>query len=64
MTTPESSAGYRPSPRPSFGGATVIARSQAVRHVWGDSESGEVLDRIYVSNDKIHQLLFEIPAQG
>jgi mannose-6-phosphate isomerase-like protein (cupin superfamily) len=23
-----------------------------------------VLDRIYVSNDKIHQLLFELPAQG
>lgn len=64
MTALDSSSGYRPSPRPSFGSATVIARSHAVRHVWGDSESGEVLDRIYVSNDKIHQLLFEIPAQG
>jgi quercetin dioxygenase-like cupin family protein len=56
--------GYQPSPRPSFGGATVIARSQAARHVWGDAESGEILDRIYVSNDRIHQLLFEIPAGG
>jgi quercetin dioxygenase-like cupin family protein len=59
-----SAPGYQPSPRPSFGGATVIARSQAARHVWGDAESGEILDRIYVSNDKIHQLLFEIPAGG
>ncbi|HUA42357.1 MAG TPA: cupin domain-containing protein [Streptosporangiaceae bacterium] len=64
MTASDSPAGYRPSPRPSFSSATVIARSQAVRHVWGDSEAGEVLDRIYVSNDKIHQLLFEIPADG
>jgi mannose-6-phosphate isomerase-like protein (cupin superfamily) len=64
MTASDPPAGYRPSPRPSFGSATVIARSQAVRHVWGDSEAGEVLDRIYVSNDKIHQLLFEIPAGG
>src|SRR5215470_17088074 len=60
MTAP----GYQASPRPSFGSPTVIARSQATRHVWGDAESGEVLDRIYVSNDKIHQLAFEIAAGG
>ena len=42
----------------------MIARADAVRHVWGDAESGEVLDRIYVSNDRIHQLLFEIPPGG
>ncbi len=60
MTAP----GYQPSPRPSYGCATVIARSQAARHVWGDAESGEILDRIYVSGDTIHQLLFEIPAGG
>lgn len=60
MTAP----GYQPSPRPSFSGAAVIPRSQAARHVWGDAESGEVLDRIYVSNEAIHQLLFEIPAGG
>ena len=61
MTVP---GGYQPSPRPSFGSAAVIARADAVRHVWGDAESGEVLDRIYVSNDRIHQLLFEIPPGG
>jgi quercetin dioxygenase-like cupin family protein len=60
MTAP----GYQPSPRPSFGSAAVIARSQAARHVWGDAESGEILDRIYVSNEAIHQLLFEIPPGG
>jgi quercetin dioxygenase-like cupin family protein len=58
------SGGYQPSPRPSFGSAAVIARADAVRHVWGDAESGEVLDRIYVSNDRIHQLLFEIAPGG
>jgi quercetin dioxygenase-like cupin family protein len=56
--------GYQPSPRPSFGSAAVIALAEAARHVWGDAESGEVLDRIYVSNDRIHQLLFEIGPGG
>jgi quercetin dioxygenase-like cupin family protein len=57
-------SGYQPSPRPSFGSTAVIARAEAARHVWGDAESGEVLDRIYVSNDRIHQLLFEISPGG
>lgn len=61
MTVP---GGYQPSPRPSFTGAAVIAGAAAARHVWGDAESGEVLDRIYVSNDRIHQLLFEISPGG
>lgn len=57
-------SGYQPSPRPSYDGAAVIARPRAARHVWGDAEAGQVLDRIYVSNHRIHQLLFEIPAGG
>jgi quercetin dioxygenase-like cupin family protein len=61
MTVP---GGYQPSPRPSFAGPAVIAGADATRHVWGDPESGEVLDRIYVSNDRIHQLLFEIGPGG
>jgi quercetin dioxygenase-like cupin family protein len=61
MTAP---GGYQPSPRPSFSSAAVIGRTEAARHVWGDAESGEVLDRIYVSNDRIHQLLFEISPGG
>ena len=55
---------YRPSPRPSFTEPTAIPRTAAVRHVWGDPTSGEVLDWIYVSSGLIHQLLFEIPAGG
>ncbi len=58
------SDGYRPSPRPTFDRPTVIPQAQATRHVWGDAESGEVLDRIYVSSGQIHQLLFEIPVGG
>lgn len=33
-----------------------------VRHVWGDAQSGEVSDWIYVSSDLIHQLVFGLPA--
>jgi mannose-6-phosphate isomerase-like protein (cupin superfamily) len=57
-------SGYQHSPRPSFDHGTAIPRSQAARHVWGDTESGQVLDLVYVSNQRIHQLLFEIPAGG
>lgn len=57
-------SGYQHSPRPSYDHGTAIPRSQAARHVWGDAESGEILDLVYVSNDRIHQLLFEIPVGG
>jgi mannose-6-phosphate isomerase-like protein (cupin superfamily) len=57
-------SGYQHSPRPSYDHGIAIPRSQAARHVWGDAESGEILDLVYVSNDRIHQLLFEIPAGG
>ena len=36
----------------------------ASRHLWGDKESGEVADWIYVSSDKIHQLVFGLPPRG
>lgn len=65
MTAPVPAAsGYQHSPRPSYDHGTAIPRSQAARHVWGDAESGEILDLVYVSNQRIHQLLFEIPAGG
>jgi mannose-6-phosphate isomerase-like protein (cupin superfamily) len=65
MTSPGAAAsGYQHSPRPSYDHGTAILRSQAARHVWGDEESGEVLDLVYVSNERIHQLLFEIPPGG
>jgi mannose-6-phosphate isomerase-like protein (cupin superfamily) len=51
---------YSPSPRPTFAGPAAIRRAEATRHVWGDAESGEVADRIYVSSDRIHALVFEL----
>lgn len=57
-------AGYQSSPRPTFDHPVAIPRSATTRHVWGDEESGEILDEIYVSSGKIHQLLFEIPPGG
>jgi quercetin dioxygenase-like cupin family protein len=49
---------YVASPRPTFDRATAIRHEDAARHVWGDEDSGEVLDWIYVSSGKIHQLVF------
>jgi mannose-6-phosphate isomerase-like protein (cupin superfamily) len=62
MTAP--AAGYQHSPRPSYDRGTAVPRGRAARHVWGDPQAGEILDLVYVSNDRIHQLLFEIPPGG
>jgi mannose-6-phosphate isomerase-like protein (cupin superfamily) len=50
--------GYAPSPRPTFAGPAHIPYGQVTRHLWGDPEAGEVADWIYVSSDKLHQLIF------
>jgi quercetin dioxygenase-like cupin family protein len=55
---------YHPSPRPTFDGPAYIPYENTTRHLWGDTLSGEVADWIYVSSDKIHQLLFGLPAGG
>lgn len=55
---------YRPSPRPTFDGAAYIPREAAVRHVWGDADSGEVADWIYVSSGLIHALVFGLAPHG
>jgi quercetin dioxygenase-like cupin family protein len=55
---------YTPSPRPTFDGPTHIPYESARRHLWGDEVAGEVADWIYVSSDKIHQLVFGLPAGG
>jgi mannose-6-phosphate isomerase-like protein (cupin superfamily) len=60
MSTP----GYTPSPRPTFEGPAYIPYAAATRHLWGDAESGEVADWIYVSSDRIHQLVFGLPPGG
>ncbi len=56
--------GYRPSPRPSFAAPTAIRGADAVRHVWGDEEAGLVDDRIYVSSQLIHAIVFALPPGG
>jgi quercetin dioxygenase-like cupin family protein len=55
---------YSSSPRPTFSRATHIPYEAVTRHLWGDPEAGEVADWIYVSSDKIHQLIFGLPPGG
>ena len=55
---------YKASPRPAFAGPAPIPYASVTRHLWGDDASGEVADWIYVSNDKIHQLVFGLPPGG
>jgi quercetin dioxygenase-like cupin family protein len=56
--------GYSPSPRPTFTIPTAIPRERALRYVWGDDESGHVVDWIYASTSAIHCLVFGLPAGG
>ena len=53
-----------PSPRPTFDKPTAIPFEQVTRHLWGDEASGQVLDWIYVSSGKIHQLVFGLAVGG
>jgi quercetin dioxygenase-like cupin family protein len=55
---------YTSSPRPTFDGPTPLPYAAVTRHLWGDAESGEVADWIYVSSDRIHQLVFGLPPGG
>lgn len=55
---------YSPSPRAQFDGPTPIRYEQVARHLWGDDASGNVADWIYVSNTKIHQIVFGLPVGG
>lgn len=53
---------YSPTPRPTYSGPAHITFDSVVRHVWGDDIAGEVADWIYVSSDRIHQLVFGLPS--
>lgn len=55
---------YAPSPRPTFDGPAHIAWANVTRHLWGDATSGEVADWIYVSSEKIHQIVFGLAPGG
>lgn len=52
------------SPRPSFLEPTHIPYASVTRHLWGDEDSGQVPDWVYVSSDKIHHLVFALPPGG
>ncbi len=54
--------GYAASPRPTFDGPAHIPYASATRHLWGDAGSGEVADWIYVSSERIHQLVFGLQS--
>ena len=64
MNTGDSGKGYRPSPRPSYAGPALIRQGEAARHMWGDDEAGRVADLIYLSNQKLHVIVFELPPGG
>jgi quercetin dioxygenase-like cupin family protein len=55
---------YKGSPRPTFTKATDIPYGSVTRFLWGDETAGFVDDWIYASTDKIHQLVFGLPAGG
>lgn len=55
---------YKASPRPTFDAPTPIPYASVTRHLWGDAEAGEVADWIYVSSDRIHQLVYGLAPGG
>lgn len=55
---------YSPSPRAQFDGPAHIRYENVARHLWGDETAGNVADWIYVSNTKIHQIVFGLPVGG
>lgn len=54
---------YKPV-RPTFSEPTLIRRDDVALQVWGDEESGEVADAIYISNQKIHLMIFTMAPGG
>ena len=60
MSTPKPSG----SPRPTYDCATAIPQEKATHFVWGDDQAGQVQDWIYVSSDKIHQLVYGLAPGG
>lgn len=55
---------YSPSPRAQYDGPTLLRYENVARHMWGDETAGNVADWIYVSNTKIHQIVFGLPVGG
>lgn len=59
-----SSVPRRATPRPVYDNPTMIPASDPTRHIWGDAESGFVLDRLYLSSEMLHVLEFTLPPGG
>lgn len=51
-----------PSPRTTFTVPTYISFANTLYRLWGDEQSGFVPDWIYVSGDKIHQMIFKLAS--
>jgi mannose-6-phosphate isomerase-like protein (cupin superfamily) len=51
-------------PKPVFDGPAQIKEDSAIRFIWGDAESGEVTDWVYVSSKLIHALVFGLEPGG
>lgn len=54
------STGYRPAPPAVFSAPAHLRRESLPRRVWGDDESGEASDIVYVSNDDVHLVHFTL----
>jgi mannose-6-phosphate isomerase-like protein (cupin superfamily) len=54
---------YKPV-RPTFDRPTLIRRDGVALQLWGDDDSGEVADAIYISNKTIHLMIFTMPPGG
>lgn len=54
----------RPTPRPTFDEPTRLAAADNTRHIWGDAQSGFVIDRVYLSSEMLHVLDFAMPPGG
>ncbi len=61
MTTPPP---RRPTPRPTFEQPTALLATDRNRHIWGDSQSGYVIDRVYLSSENLHVLEFSLVVGG
>ena len=55
---------YKRSPRPSYSIPTHIEYNNMKIHKWGDEEAGYVDDWIYISNEKLHQIIFGLKPHG
>ena len=55
---------YKSSPRPNFNKPTHIKYKKMQTYIWGDKDAGFVKDWIYLSNKKLHQIIFGMKPKG